>query len=304
MASKRNVIRVAVAAGLALALAACGGKSPAAGASPAAPSATASPAPTVVVGATVSGTVAVASGPAVVTAAPGIHDTTYSIVVSVDGTSLSTVADGVGHFKLTGVPSGTVQLKFSGNGMQGSITLSGVKDADDISVAVTLTTTGAALDQTQQTDPAGTVEIEGRISALKPGGVANTVTVDSTTVSILPTADIRHGATVLVFADLQVGDRIHVKGIKSGQTVVANEVMVQNDNATVPVNVNGDVAALLSGSCPAIRFTLAGWTVETDATTSFDKGPCSGIAKGTSVHVKGAVQSSGRVLATWVQTGK
>jgi hypothetical protein len=226
------------------------------------------------------------------------------VVVSVAGTSLSTTADGAGRFKLTGVPSGTVELKFSGGGMQGSVTLTGVKDADQIDVTVTLSTSGAAI-QTQPPDTGGEVQLEGRIAAVNPGGVANTLLVEATTVSVPASATIRQGGTTIAFDTLRVGDRVHVKGLKNGQVLVANEVMLQNDNTSVPVNATGAVSQLQSGfACPAIRFTLSGWTIETSVATSFEKGACSTIVNGTSVHVKGDVQPSGRVLATWVQIGK
>ena len=49
--------------------------------------------------------------------------------------------------------------------------------------------------------------------------------------------------------------------------------MVQNDNTTVPVNVTGAVSLLQSGfTCPAIRFTVAGWIVETNAATVVPEG--------------------------------
>ncbi len=214
---------------------------------------------------------AVASGPTGLRALT-VSSSSYTIVVSVAGTSLSTTVDGVGRFKLTGVPSGTVELKFSGNGMQGSIILTGVKDADQVDVAVTLSSTGAAL-QTQERDTGGEVQLEGRIAALNPGGTANTLLVDSTTVSVPTTAIIRHGDTDIKFSELKVGDRVHVKGTKNGQLLTAREVMVQNDNTTVPVNVTGPVSLLQSGfTCPTIRFTVAGWIVETGAATDFQKG--------------------------------
>ncbi len=303
--TSRNLSHAVAAAALALAVAACGGSgsTPSApAASPAAPTVVA-PGPAPATGATVTGTVAVSSGPTGLTAVQGLSDTTYTVVVSVEGTALSTAADGAGRFKLTGVPAGTVQLKFSGNGMQGSITLSGIKDADEIDVAVTLSPSGASLSKGSQ--PGGQVQLEGRVAAINPGGAANTLLVDATTVSVPGGTDIRHGDSPIAFADLKVGDRVHVQGTKTGQTLVASQVIVQNTNPTVPVNATGSVSLLQAGyGCPAIRFTLGGWIIETSAATSFEKGTCSTIANGTSVHVKGDVQSSGRVLATWVQIGK
>ncbi len=304
----KNPTCLALVVVLALSLGACGDKTSAPPTSPVAPTAAVpapapTPAPTPVGGATVTGSVSVASGPTGLRAL-SVSSSSYTIVVSVPGTSLSTTVDGVGRFKLTGVPSGTVELKFSGNGMQGSIVLTGVTDADQVDVAVTLSPTGAAL-QTQERDTGGEVQLEGRIAALNPGGTANTLLVDATTVSVPTTAIIRHGDIDIAFAELKVGDRVHVKGTKNGQLLTAREVMVQNDNTAVPVNVTGAVSLLQSGfTCPKSQFTVAGWIVETNAATVFQKGTCASLANGTSVHVKGDVQSSGRVLATWVQVGK
>jgi hypothetical protein len=307
MNSIMNVSRLALAAVLALSIGACGGQPSAPAASPVAPTAstpapTPAPTPTPAGGATVTGSVAIVSGPTGLRALTA-SSSSYTVVVSVAGTSLSTAVDGTGRFKLTGVPSGTIELRFSGGGMQGSIMLTGVKDADEIDVAVTLSSSGAAL--TPPSDAGGEVQLEGRIAELNPGGVASTLLVDGTTVSVPAGADIRHGDTPIAFSALQVGDRVHVKGTKNGQTLVASQLIVQNTNTTVPVNVTGAVSLLQSGfTCPAIRFTVGGWTVETSAATDFQKGTCSSVANGTSVHVKGDVQASGRVLATWVQVGK
>jgi hypothetical protein len=80
---------------------------------------------------------------------------------------------------------------------------------------------------------------------------------------------------------------------------------VQNTNDNVPVNVSGAVSNFAGGVCPAVQFAVGGWTVQTNASTDFQKGDCKTIANGVSVHVKGDVQaSSGRVLASWVQIGK
>lgn len=148
-------------------------------------------------------------------------------------------------------------------------------------------------------------QLEGRVNAVNPGGASRTLLVDDTTVSVPAAATIRHGGTVVEFSTIKVGDRVHVKGSFSGTTLVAAEVMVQNTNAKVPVNAKGTVSRVETGyACPSIRFTVEGWLVETDTSTSFEKGTCSAVVVGATVHVKGEVQSTGRVLASWVQIGK
>jgi hypothetical protein len=158
-------------------------------------------------------------------------------------------------------------------------------------------------DEEEDDDPADKVELEGRIAALMPGGAERTLLVDGTTVSVPSRAEIRHGSTPVLFEDLEVGDRVHVRGQMSGTMLVAELVLLQDDNTSVPVNVKGAVTGITSGTCPAIQFVVQGWTVETNGSTDFRKSECSTIHAGTGVHVFGIVQQSGRVLATWVQVG-
>ena len=70
---------------------------------------------------------------------------TTSIRVTVVGTSVSTQVDGGGQFTLTDVPPGTVQLKFSGSGIDATLTLTGVAADDRIEINVTLNGTRARL---------------------------------------------------------------------------------------------------------------------------------------------------------------
>jgi hypothetical protein len=63
------------------------------------------------------------------------------VTVSVAGTGLSTVADNRGQFTLTNVPTGTVQLNFTGPGANATVTLSGVGVGASAKVAATKDTT-------------------------------------------------------------------------------------------------------------------------------------------------------------------
>lgn len=231
-------------------------------------------------------------------------DNTSGISVTIAGTNLTVAVDSNGKFVFTGVPAGTVQLIFTAGGVTSTITLEGVQATDTISIKVTIKGTAAALD-TEERNGQTMTELEDQISAINPGGTTRTLTVGTTIVSVPSTATIRHGNTAVTFDSLKVGDRVHVRGAAAGGGVfTATEVMVQNTNPNVPVNVNGAITSAVTGSCPAISFVVGGYTVETDKTTDFQKAACSTVAKGTSVHVKGDVQQSGHVLATWVQIGK
>src|SRR5436190_1153425 len=98
-----------------------------------------------------------------------------------------------------------------------------------------------------------------------------------------PGTPIRHGSTNVDFSQLVVGERIHAHGTKSGTTVTATSVEVQNEHTDVPNpgddhghdadenEVNGTVSGAAAGhACPAFTFSVASTTVTTTATTKFE----------------------------------
>src|SRR5579862_9322329 len=114
--------------------AACGGHS----ASPTAPSSpsvvSAAPAPSPAAGgATISGTVAIQSGPAA------------SMVVGVQGTNVSSPADGAGNFTLANVPASDVTLTFTSAGVQAMAPVGTVAANDKLQVAVTVSGSAATV---------------------------------------------------------------------------------------------------------------------------------------------------------------
>ena len=68
---------------------------------------------------------------------------------------------------------------------------------------------------------------------------------------------------------------------------------------TTETIVTGQVCAL-SGTCPAIAFTVAATKVVTSATTRFEDRECRDIANGTAVRVSGVKEASGSITATRV----
>jgi hypothetical protein len=90
-----------------------------------------------------------------------------TLAVSISGTNISTNVDGNGQFELTGVPPGDVTLKFSGAGVNASITLTGVPASAQISITVTLNGNSAKLEgrEDEDEDEDGN-EIEGSVSNL------------------------------------------------------------------------------------------------------------------------------------------
>ncbi len=71
----------------------------------------------------------------------------------------------------------------------------------------------------------------------------------------------------------------------------------------MPIDLTGQIASL-SGSCPAIRFTLQGYVVQTTSATEFAKGPCKDLRDGKTVAVTGVLLDSKTVNATRVELKK
>lgn len=111
-------ILIAVSCVATIAAVACGGGSPT------------SPS---TVGATITGTVVT---PVAVSTAAG--NTPSALSVSVPGTTLSTGVDGTGSFRLGGVPTGDVQLAFSGAGASSTVLVTNVASQEVIELQVAI----------------------------------------------------------------------------------------------------------------------------------------------------------------------
>jgi hypothetical protein len=69
------------------------------------------------------------------------------------------------------------------------------------------------------------------------------------------------------------------------------------------VNFDGKLSNL-SGLCPGVRFTVDGFTVETDLATDFNKSNCGDVRDGRSVSGEGVTRSDGTIRATEIQVKK
>ena len=69
------------------------------------------------------------------------------------------------------------------------------------------------------------------------------------------------------------------------------------------ITIDGEVGDV-SGSCPALTFTLDGRTVVTSNQTEFSRGPCKDLRSGVEVEVRGTLMSDGRVQAIRVRYEK
>jgi Domain of unknown function (DUF5666) len=155
------------------------------------------------------------------------------------------------------------------------------------------------------------VELEGLISAI----AGNVLTVNSQDVVVPATVVVHHGSHVVDFADLVVGDRVHVRAEWLNDVLTATDVKMQNpgdeEQSGDPTNppdptdgtaltVDGLVSLLSLGACPNKTFTVGTQAVQTNVSTVFAGGTCNVINNGGHVVVVGVLQS-GVLVASNVQ---
>ena len=257
-------------------------------------------------GAVITGTV-MGVGPSAL-AADGSGGSSGGVTVKVAGTNISSGLDATGRFRLTGVPSGPIQLQFSGGGIDATLTLT-VSGGERIELTVKVTATGLRIEAERRESGPDRTEIEGHITAID--AAARTLRVAGMLVEVPATAVIRHEDRTLTFADLRVGNEVKITARLDGTRIVATEVRVkvdddddegddEDDDGDTFVEVEGVVSAL-TGSCPALTFTVRTVTVRTGSDTRFDEGGCAHVLNGVEVHVKGARQSDGSLRAVRVE---
>jgi hypothetical protein len=234
----------------AIACAGCGGDSPATPASP-----TGGPAASGSQGARILGNVTAG-------------ETLAAMTAQVVGTSVSSSVGAGGGFVLDGVPAGPVQMRFVGSGVDAAVALSPVQPGDVVSVLVGVSAATATV-QSESRNAGGKVELEGRVDSLVPGDLA--LTVSGRLVKTLPGSTvIRDGSNgPKAYADLAIGQRVHVKGTLAVDAISADLITIQNTNTWVPVNVNGIVDSLNKAALPAFTFKIGSREIRGDANTRF-----------------------------------
>jgi hypothetical protein len=290
---------------VALGCVACDGEAPQA---PAGPSSTGVPSSSTA-GATIRGNVSAGVLPAQaagmsLTSPAGFASATVppgAMAAQVVGTPISSPVGTGGGFTLEGVPPGPVQLRFVGSGVDASVALSPVNPGDAVSVLVAVAGATATI-ESESRNAGGTVECEGRIESLDL--TALTLKVAGRMVTTSDRTVIRDGSLSKSFADLAVGQRVHVKGTLGVDAIVSDSILIQNTNVAIPGNVNGIVELLNKTTPPpgfVFTFKVGSREVRGDAGTTFygdHDVPLSldSLIEGARVEVKGE-QGNGYVYA-------
>jgi hypothetical protein len=311
VASLFVLIAIAAAAG-------CSGRSTTSVTAPTGATAAAQPGPAAVPsGATISGTVVGVSS----TAAAGSRLTAQgvSISVTVTGSPVASTVDANGHFTLENVPTGHIDLHFSGPGIDAHLGLDDVVEHATITITVRVTAAGAQLEDAHGSPnngpaPAVQAEVNGTIAA---GSLAGSCTAGTLTFMVGTTKVVTNAATHFQdggCARLQAGLRVEVKGTRQAD----NSVLATNVESAAAGNdddgedqheaeVKGAIAAgSLTGSCAAntLAFKVGTTTVKTNATTQFKDTTCAALKAGDSVEAKGTKQADASVLASRVEKKK
>ncbi len=189
------------------------------------------------------------------------------VTVTVVGTNVRSGIDAAGRFSLTGVPAGDLQVKFSGAGIDATLTVTQVQATQTIDLVVNLAGSFATV-EAERRESSGDVQLEGRIESLPPTMSPNTLKVSGTTILTDGSTRIVRGGADRPFSDLEVGMRVHVVARPSGSNYVAVSITVQNTNTNIPVNVNG-VVSNLTGSATNFEFKIGSIVVKGDVLTEF-----------------------------------
>ena len=281
-------------------MAACGGRST----TPTAPSTgtptatNPAPQPTPGSGATISGTLQSQSSAASFGYA-ALGSPLSGMTVTVAGTSISSVADGAGHFSLSGVPAGDVQLRITAPGTDATVSVTQVQSSQTVQVVITVSGNTATLDG-EVRDGGGQAELEGRVEALPPTTAALTFKAAGQLVTTDSSTQFIDGSISRSFSFLAIGQRVHVTGTMSGGTFTATKVEIQNTNTAIPVEVNGVIDSL-SGTASAFQFKIGSNVIQGDSSTTFfgdgsKTVTFSDLKNGSRVEVKGE-QRNGFVFA-------
>lgn len=151
------------------------------------------------------------------------ENATTTLTVSISGTNISSTVDGNGMFELTGVPPGDVTLKFSGAGVNASITLTGVPASAQISITVSLNGNSARLESEERDDDDNKDEgdLEGSVSSRSGICPTLTFTVQATTVKTNAATKFEDGPC----SQIVNGTSVEVQGTRQADnTVLAQKV--------------------------------------------------------------------------------
>lgn len=243
-----------------------------------------------------------------------IQNTNTWIPVNVNGIISDLEGDATGfQFKIGGrVIKGDVLTEFFGDGSDAD-TFDSLEDGvrvevkgqqgDDFVYAARIHVNDGDDDDNDDGDQDSSASIHGELKSLGGTPPPNmTLLVGDTTVRTDGSTEVQRRGDVQTLEVLQVGMTLHVVGDRqSDGSIDARRIFITDDEVGDPMEIEGSAGGV-QGSCPTLTFGVNGFTVKTNASTTFEGKTCSDLKSGTRVKVNGTRQADGSILATRVES--
>jgi hypothetical protein len=144
--------------------------------------------------------------------------------------------------------------------------------------------------------------IAGTLTAMTGTKPTLVLTVGGTTVRTTSATDVKRRGDVQALDALKIGQTLHVVGTRqSDGSLTARLIEIDDDAPGGEFEIEGAMGGL-SGTCPALSFSVNGFRIRTNASTTFENGACATLKSGTKVQVKGTRAADDVVTATLVKT--
>jgi hypothetical protein len=143
--------------------------------------------------------------------------------------------------------------------------------------------------------------IHGMLTAMSGAAPTMTLTVGGTTVHTTSATEVKRRGDTQTLAALKIGQSLHVVGTRqSDASLVARMIQIDDDATGGEFEIEGSAGGI-QGTCPALTFSVNGFSIRTSATTTFEGGTCAALKSGTKVNVKGTRNADGSTNATRVK---
>jgi hypothetical protein len=144
--------------------------------------------------------------------------------------------------------------------------------------------------------------IDGVLTAISGTSPALRLTVAGTTVRTSSATDVRRRGDVQALDVLKIGQTLHVVGVRQADgSIDARKIQIDDDPTGGEFEIEGAVGGL-KGTCPAVSFSVNGFSIQADSSTVFAGGACSTLKSGSKATVKGTRQADGSILATRISS--
>lgn len=155
-------------------------------------------------------------------------------------------------------------------------------------------------DDDEDDDQDQSASIHGTLTAIGGSAPAMTLTVGGTTVTTTSATEVKRRGDTQTLAALVIGQSLHVVGTRQADgSIVARKIEIEDDETGGEFEIEGSAGGV-QGTCPALTFSVNGFSIRTSAATAFEGGTCASLKSGTKVNVKGTRAADGATDATRV----